>query len=574
MAEAQQQQLTQDELKGLMDRLLVNPEAAWELTDNEMSQVAKYAGMYGTIDGCEESHINLSIVNYRDIYFRRLHMTALIGFLFRLAKEYEPDHLVNSLQKQRADKLRGVTNPSERKKINTEYDELIAEVTREERLRVETFLRRHFKFNPDRHVLTAHTDNKEDLERVPKAELIRRKCELRDKATATERILGAGASGTEAQSARIDSVYKFLRDITLQNYQLALSAARCMEKYNELAALIPGETPLPQANTNPEYDFSSFGDFVPVLARNAHTMRGIAEKLETLAKPLAEVDTIEALEIDPPKDVFYHLERYITNHFEELQDIVHAVYHERPDIEFGIRYYTHFNTAEEAKLHRLQHNDEFPLSCFSIPNGATVLLGPFKQNLSRVEYYNKHTEVLRLMDEEAQREQKLGADLMKKGAARKKMQNIAEAGLDAKGLAEYSKVVNVVKELGAKPVLTDEEREELAKAVYEKEQLEVPEDKIRVDVFKPVEDKETGEVTSLAKDYFYTQAEAPLHLMKDSVYADKYQPVRGATDGEKKAKTIVSRKGEKRIVMPAADMPNNVGKCSTDAGPNTDTDAT
>jgi hypothetical protein len=141
---------------------------------------------------------------------------------------------------------------------------------------------------------------------------------------------------------------------------------------------------------------------------------------------------------------------------------------------------------------------------------------------------------------------------MEKQVRAKKKKTIEEAGPDDPALATYAKTMNVINELGAKKILTREDQEQIDKAKRDaatlKEDYEVPDDAIQIDMFFP---EETSGGTVLKKTKFYSQAEAPLHLQQGSQFAENYQPKR--TEGDSviaayKKKVITSRTGQKREV--------------------------
>jgi hypothetical protein len=176
----------------------------------------------------------------------------------------------------------------------------------------------------------------------------------------------------------------------------------------------------------------------------------------------------------------------------------------------------------------------------TVKNSGITLVGPFKENRERVDYYNKHTEILKRMDEQREQDHKLGQDLVGKKSADQKKKSVAEMGPDDKGIAAYIDVSNTVRELGAKKSMTRKEQEKYYEALREKEAAEVPDDAIAVEVFIP-------EADGLRKSIFYTQTEAPLHLQENSEFAEKYQPNRGNEPLDKALveKTVVNRHGQK-----------------------------
>jgi hypothetical protein len=286
-----------------------------------------------------------------------------------------------------------------------------------------------------------------------------------------------------------------------------------------------------------------------ILLRKYTALQEIVDGLKTIAVPIGEADTVNAWKIDAPVDVFHQLDRYINNHYEQLREVVTALYHEKPDIEFAVILYDAFKTQEQARDYRIAHEKEFRSEVFTVGNNGVTMLGPFLENRQRLDFYNKNTEALKLMMDQLESDHKLGKDLMDKRVKRTKAANIAECGPDHPGLAQYSSTVNQIKDLGVKKVLSREDQEQMEKAQAElqkiREDLEVPDDAIQVDVFFP-QQNEDGE-TTMGKTKFYTQAEAPLHMQDGSQYIDSYQAVRpeGETVDSLRTKVITGRNGEK-----------------------------
>jgi hypothetical protein len=207
------------------------------------------------------------------------------------------------------------------------------------------------------------------------------------------------------------------------------------------------------------------------------------------------------------------------------------------------------NDEDEAREYKIQHEAEFKTDPLTINNQGTTIIGPFKENRERVDFYNKHTEVIRCMMKQLEADHKLAKDIMDKEMKNKKKQNIREMGPDAPGLSEYIGVNNTVRELGAKRALTKKEQKEYAEACAKERELlavlEAPEDSICVDIFS------TDPSGKMVVNTMYSQAEAPLFLEQNSEYADKYQPVRDeneSLDTAYKEKTIVSKDGKKMTI--------------------------
>jgi hypothetical protein len=215
-------------------------------------------------------------------------------------------------------------------------------------------------------------------------------------------------------------------------------------------------------------------------------------------------------------------------------------------------------TAEEAHNYRVQHKDEFRTEVFSVDNSGVSLIGPFKENRERVEYYNKNTEVLRMMNSQVEADHKLGKDLMEKKVRAEKKKNIEEAGPDHPALAAYAKVNNIVQVMGGKKILSREDQEKLAAAKREadeiKQDYEIPDDAIQVDMFFPKTDTDGN--TTLKKSHFYTAAEPPVFLEEGSTYTNRYLPVRDPDQtlvSSYITKTITTGDGKKMTIQVPVD---------------------
>lgn len=497
-----------DYLKQLTQNIITDEEPSIdEETLNKYIEASKALNPLGNVISAEKSYANMSIYNWREEYIRKFTMTALIGYIYRLAEEFDPTDEIDAMKVRF--KGRESEIPDEEKRIRDTYRRMI-----------KRFLDRNFEFNPDAHLRAAHTDNDKDPERKPKTDLIRQRIETRP---VVDKI-----QGKIAQSP--DATYSYIRESILQASQLINSA------YNNTLNTVKVLSD----------DGTDLEDKLVSLTKNHIELKRHREEINKVAAPLALADTLQAVVVNPPVNVFHHFKRYSDNHFEQLRDIVQALYNEKPDIEFSVHYYDTFKTEEDAKRHKVQHESEFQCGVLTIENSGVTLLGSFKQNRERVDFYNKNTEPIKRMAEQQEQDHKLGKDLMEKKIKDEKRKNVLKDGPDAPGLANYAKAIGVVKDLGSRKGLTTEEQDQLVKAQREKEAIETPDDSIQVDVFYPEMDAEGN--TKLSKSKFYTQAEAPLHMQKDSEYSEKYQPKR--PDGVKledtlSKKMITSKDGKK-----------------------------
>lgn len=521
--------LSPEELKELGQKIASNPDLIYDLEPAEAIEVRKYINPLGGVVSSKKSYVNLSLINWKEKYLRRLHMTAMVGYLYRTLEEYEP---VEEAEREKAKfeaKTSGMDQDSEEyMNLKAEHEIKLKMLKTTAGYIIRNFLNRNFNYNPDHHLRGSHSENSDDPERVPKNEAIRKACETSSKTPEIE---------TKLQN-RPDATFKYMRGQLLNTYQSAVEATETIK--STISVLL-----------SPDNDVA---DKQGILIKKYKKLLDITEDLKKIAEPLASTDTLMAWKINPPADVFHQFDRYLSNHYEQLRDVCAALYNEKPDFEYAAILYDAFKTPEAAREYRIQHEAEFRTEVLTIESGAVTLIGPFKENRQRIDFFNKNTEVMKRMMEQLESDHKLGKDLMEKQVRAKKKKNVEEAGPDDPGITAYARTMNVVRELGAKQMLTREEQLEFARAKADvqrlKEDYEVPDDAIQVDMFYP-ETSSDGN-TELKKTKFFTQAEAPLHLQEGSEYSDKYQPARAVgesvTDAYK-TKVITDRHGKKVTIQ-------------------------
>ncbi len=486
-----------NDLRALAADIAKNPGSVNDLDLEAAASLRRELDPLGNIisnkDESKKTYINIGLVNWRDRYLRKLHMTTLVGFVYRMLEEYEPEA---ELAKELANHERAMaktTNDDARANLRLTHEARCKLITKTSHDIIEQFLNRNFEYNPDKHLRGAHIEGRE------KPDL--------------NVMINKAAVVEDALEKRPETTYKYMRGNLLACYQHAQEIAAAVATVVEL---------LNDPNTSTE-------DQQGILIKKYVQLTETLKDMSTLVEPLIAADTVHAWAVNPPAEGFHQIDRYLTNHYEQLRACTQTLYSERADIEFGVVVHGVHRSAEEASNYRVQHREEFRTDVIAVESGAVTLVGPFKENRDALEYYNKNTEVLRLMHSQLEADHKLGEDLMKKKAKTEKKKNIDLAGPDEPGIKEYAKTMNAVRELGGKKMLTREEQDALveakAKAAAIKQDYEVPDGYIQVDVFSPQPDG------TLAKGEFFTEAEKPLHMEDNSPYMNSYQPAGSKLDG-------------------------------------------
>lgn len=488
-----------DEIRKLTAELLANPDKSSELTMEQLVEIRKSINPYGSVIQAETMFANVSVINFKDERLRKLHTTAIIGYLYRLLDEYVPPE-VELEEHAHAKRVAKMTDKEEITSCTKSKNESVKLYTETARAIAKKFLDRNFSFDLDRHIRGGHTQG--------------------------------GAEELEKDIA-------MARKMPVQNMDDAINAIA--PAYTHTFGAKKETLAILECLANDDMDV---GDKITALTKHYYKLEACEESLGAIAGPEMVLQTTGAVLVEPPQDVFYHFNRYLTNNYERLREITSAVYCEREDIELAIIFYDAFKTESLAREWLVKHEAVLKTAAFTVSNAGVTLLGPFKENRDKIDFYNANTDIIKKMMDQCQSDSKLGADLLQKCAGRQKAKNISEIGRDPVALDDFVKNMSIINELGIKKVLTSAQQDELLEATRLKEQHEVPDDSIAVDIFH------TNEKGVMQRKQVYTQAEEPHHLTKDSEYQkeEKYQPVRTTLPAATTKKTIRSRSGTKKTI--------------------------
>ena len=159
------------------------------------------------------------------------------------------------------------------------------------------------------------------------------------------------------------------------------------------------------------------------------------------APPLAQGESAAPSAV--PQDMFFRWGKYMEVNYEELRTITEAIYPERPDLEMAIAIWNVFEGTDaeiDAEFEKFcqRYQDDTPSSIQLITLGDWTMLGDFKINREKIQFYNKNTEVLKRIIDRHTEDKKIGKDLLSNRIKIAKAANIAADGPDAPGLAAYN----------------------------------------------------------------------------------------------------------------------------------------
>lgn len=184
--------------------------------------------------------------------------------------------------------------------------------------------------------------------------------------------------------------------------------------------------------------------------------------------PLAETAKM-SLENIPPQDTYHRFKYFKEQNYEDLLSATTAIYHEKRDLDWALGVWDYFEGNDKeinAQFSNFcqKNEDDMPSSIKLIDFGGWTLLGDFKENREKAQFYNKYTEVLKRILDRHEKDASLGRKLMEKRIEKEKAKNIREAGPDAPGLSAYKKENNSLGKMGAQAVISAEQMKRLERA--------------------------------------------------------------------------------------------------------------
>lgn len=551
---------TDAELRNIMKTLIDNPESISDIPDDDIIEIKKRINPIGTFAPMQKSFAVASVVNMKDIDMRKFITTAMIGFIYRRLSEYVPDY-VTRIEDQYAVKINTEQVQERRDGLRAECTKITDEYKNVNRKVIQTFLDSIFCFNPDKHVRKAPADLPIDAVDIiagcsasddSKAATAAPKesAAADSSATKTAELQVTREAFTEATATLKQEVEKYqprdepkdpaeratlTKDIEQATYEAASIVYRTARIVSGNLAqgyrLISEEMNDAEVQLGPAGSIGSAGvaDATSAATVSAASsacvqtrlgqmedVRQLLQKCRTRIDDAASIvgpyvagktilETTNVLQIAPPADVFYHFSRYIDSHYEVLRILTDVIYQTPPGIENVVIYYDTFEDLDRAKEYIRIHEAEFRADPKIIENGGVTILGPFRENRDKVDFYNRNTEVLRIMMEQVARDHELGKDLTKSRLMNAKKKNLRDAGPDDPGLEKYVSARNIISQFGKKPELSREDREKLIRAEQDRAEFETPDGALTMRVLAPTLD-ENGVPTDLKQTFFYAEA--------------------------------------------------------------------
>ncbi|QID21246.1 BA71V-B602L [African swine fever virus] len=548
-----------------IDELLKNvlEDPSTEISEETLKQLYQRTNPYKQFKN--DSRVAFcSFTNLREQYIRRLIMTSFIGYVFKALQEWmpsysKPTHTTKTLLSELitlVDTLKQETNdvPSE-SVVNTilsiaDSCKTQTQKSKEAKTTIDSFLREHFVFDPNLHAQSAYTCADTNVDTC--ASTCASMCADTNVDTCASTC--ANTNVNTCADTNVNTCASMCADTNVDT-----CASTCANtEYTDLAD--PERIPLHimQKTLNVPNELQADIDAITQTPQGYRAAAHILQNIELhqsikhmLENPRAFKPILFNTKITrylsqhiPPQDTFYKWNYYIEDNYEELRAATESIYPEKPDLEFAFIIYDVVDSSNQQKVDEFyyKYKDQIFSEVSSIQLGNWTLLGSFKANRERYNYFNQNNEIIKRILDRHEEDLKIGKEILRNTIYHKKAKNIQETGPDAPGLSIYNSTFHTdsgikgllsfkelknlekasgnikkareydfiddceekIKQLLSKENLTPDEESELIKTKKQLdnalEMLNVPDDTIRVDMWVNNNNK-------LEKEILYTKAE-------------------------------------------------------------------
>jgi hypothetical protein len=219
----------------------------------------------------------------------------------------------------------------------------------------------------------------------------------------------------------------------------------------------------------------------------------------------------ESLKTNVPAETFHRFQTYYDVNYEQLRAATCYLYSEKPDIEVAVNVYDSFDTLKECNEYVEKNKDKVITSVLTVTNNKWNLIGSFKENRDRVNFYNKNTVILENIIKQREEDAKLGKELLSKRVRKVKAKNVKRYGKDHPNFVKYKKNnldgiydTTITKITEEDDEIVVEHEVEVATTGAAIDEDGVPEDSLEIGVTTI-----NAKTNETKKSVVYTKAEAP-----------------------------------------------------------------
>lgn len=425
-----------------------------QMTEEQIKALRQSYNVYNkTINSNKEGLTCLSVTNLKEEYLKRLLMTSMTGYVYRYLDEYsiEEKYLKNAPKK--SDFMINVDHPDKKNKefVNNKFNELYInllnkhniekklnntinkEIIKEIKNKIEELsefkVEYEIEFNKFQDELNSikNKEKREEREKIIKRDI-------------TPFILD------KFQSIEKEHLIKYLENNVDPNIliEFRTEANKQLEEFLKPSQTLDVvkfndsvEKSIKKQSLEEQVIIKRFLDSIFEYNPDLHIKSSYEPNKKDPERE--DISTVLKNYHIPPKDTFARFNRYYSINYDELRDITNKIYTYKPDLDLAINVFKSFNDSDEAKAYINKYRDEIMTEIFTIQNNHWTLLGPFKKNRERLEFYGQNQEVIKNILEQKEKDNKIEAELLKDRVKKMRIKNSKQYGSQDEFIEQYKK---------------------------------------------------------------------------------------------------------------------------------------
>lgn len=377
-------------IEDLIKELESNPDAINTMSEEELSEIEKNLNPYGTTIYGDEKYTCLSFTNLRERYMTKLLTTGLIGFTYQMCKEHSVDEDDMNVKLNVNDYLTIKEHPDKHNEVITSclFDQAYNDYILKDK---EAKLAEESKNEGD-------DVSGEVSEEVDEYDL--------------------EAKATQHANDFLKTFFKDVEYIDLdrmENDKLKLCSVQTEEEKKVIKRFL-----------NKLFKFDP----------NTHAVNSFSKSMQEL-DPERVLSRNEDIYNNVPNDTYNRFQMYYDVNYDKLREAVMYLYNEKPDIEVAMNVYDSFSSLEECNDFVEKNKNKVITSIYTLTNNKWNLLGSFKQNRERLNFYNKNTTILENIIKQQEADAKTGKELLSKRVKKMKTKNVKRYGKDHPNFVKY-----------------------------------------------------------------------------------------------------------------------------------------
>lgn len=358
-----------DDIESLVKELETNPDFVNNLSEEQLEEIERKLNPYGSTIYGDERYTCVSFTNLREKYMTKLLTTALIGFTYQMQREHKVD--VSDLNSRYA------TSNDQFKKI---------------------------KCHPDK-------QNKTLIDNIKTQAYNEYILDHKKEGDTEDDVFKYTMEAKEHADTVVNDLFKDEEYIDMEE-KTAVEEQNCMLQAEEEKEIINRFL-----NNLFKYD-------PEVHATNSFNIK--MANVDVERQNTGDGDVWNHV----PNDTYNRFQMYYDVNYEMLRKAVMHLYAEKPDIEVAINVFDSFDSLDQAKDYVEKNKSKVVTNIYTLTNNKWNLLGSFKENRQRMDFYNKNTVILENILKQQEEDAKVGKELLKKRVKKVKNKNIKTYGKD------------------------------------------------------------------------------------------------------------------------------------------------